>query len=708
MRRLAAAGRRVAEAVAVTWLVSVLLQWVLAGTFAGLGAALFVAGVTGLWLWLLTALLTLVCALLPQRLWVRLEQPAALKESGLWLAGQAVVAALVGGLVAMAVAPLLPNAWAFHTEIARVAGAWLGLGAAAAVAWALWRTRDRERPFVRWTWLPLYLVIRLVTEWDFLAFGQAYRAWLELGGMAVCVAALLGASALPPRVQRVRLGVLVAWPLSVLALVFGVEAWPGAFAAMTRGYPAASKLLWMARSVSDADGDGYPSALGGPDCDDLDPAVHPAALEKVGNQIDDNCFGGDLAAPEIVQTPGRIQGATARSVVIITVDTLRADHLSERHMPRLWAFSGKAARFERAYASAPYTGASLGSFMTGRHPMNLYRGWGQWLGSEPFAAELLRRAGYRTSAVVQIWSQDRKTGRQMRPRVVQGFSEVDMELAAENRGFRARTSQQTTERALKVLAHQQSLPGPFLAWFHYFDPHEQYVPHEGTPFAGDGSSELYAQEVWSTDRHLGRLLEELERSFVPQGGLVFVHSDHGELLGEQGRHGHAYWLAEQTLRVPLVIRGKGVPAGPVTTRVRLLDVYPTMLKLAAGLVVQSDGRDLLPVWSGIERQDRPVFARTTYGDGRVRAGLVGPHKLVQQVVLGAESLYNVESDPEQTDDLRGEQPEVAEAIAVEMGKVWDLSMNDAILKRRGSAVARARCAAGDARACAALKAQPEP
>jgi arylsulfatase A-like enzyme len=409
------------------------------------------------------------------------------------------------------------------------------------------------------------------------------------------------------------------------------------------------------------------------DCDDGDPEVNPEAIEFVGNGKDDNCAGGDLAtwAPQADGTDA--PGAPRRSVVLVTVDALRADMVVPGQMDELVAFAAAGALFSRAYSAACFTDYAMRSLMTGRYPMDFTNG-DFVFGQEPSLAERLAAAGYATEAIHAIYS--------INPYVLQGFAAVDGELAEQNREFRGQTSVATADRAIAAFERLRAGGRPFFLWVHYFDPHSDYLPVAGAKDFGPGAPGRYRQEVWATDREVGRFLRVVEGSGFLGDNLVAFTADHGELLGERGRFGHAFWLDEPVLRVPLVLRGAGIPAGRFDSRVRLVDVFPTLLAFAAGLAPASDGRSLAPVMEGREREDRDAFAVGQYADSFVRVALVGPWKLVQDLEQSSESLYRVADDPDETRDRIDDAPDEAARLRAALGARWDRSLNDLAVARK--------------------------
>lgn len=507
------------------------------------------------------------------------------------------------------------------------------------------------------------------------------RAWLFVGaGLLVFVLTM------PAPSGRSGAGPGIALLATALVTLSALGSLHRERASFQREHPGAAFYVAQLRMLFDMDGDGFAAILGGPDCDDDDPDVHPATLEVVGNGIDDNCVGGDLASYEhlITGPPSPPPaGFVQRNLVLITVDALRHDALIETEdrklaAPRLAAFAQRNASFSRAYVQVPFTDHSLRSMFTGMYPMD-FDSLGKFLGQEASLAEHLRGHGYQTAAINQVFT--------LNPYVMMGFEHIDDSLAVENRSFTGRTSEQTTRLALTHLERMSAENRPFFLWVHYFDPHEQYLPTSGTPFEGDDDATHYWQEVWETDRHLGTLLEHIDSQARHDETVVAITGDHGELLGADGRFGHALWVDEAILRVPLVLRGPGLASGRFDTRVRLIDLAPTLLELCLGIEVPLDGTSLTPILASNEAEDRPVFARNAYR-GRlippllVRVAIDGDLKLVQDLLAGTEALFDLAADPGEQHNLVDERPEDLAAMRTVLGQRWDRSLNDQMARRK--------------------------
>src|SRR5207245_6464521 len=160
--------------------------------------------------------------------------------------------------------------------------------------------------------------------------------------------------------------------LSVTWLRFGDE--PRSLQLIGEETMGAKMLFPVARRLADRDHDGYAARLGGGDCDDHNPNVYPGADEIRGNGIDEDCDGVD--APVIVR---KVDAETARAgafrfpgnLIVITIDTLRADRLNEKVMPRVARLAREGVVFTRVWAQAPNTPRSFPSFLTSRFPSEI-------------------------------------------------------------------------------------------------------------------------------------------------------------------------------------------------------------------------------------------------------------------------------------------------------------------------------------------------
>jgi arylsulfatase A-like enzyme len=440
--------------------------------------------------------------------------------------------------------------------------------------------------------------------------------------------------------------------------------------AAIRAYREAAPLTGLAsRGLArtlDGDGDGYSRFLGDGDCAPDDPRRHPGAREIPGNGIDDDCFDGDLdaAAEPFAPPPPEPRPAALPErppVFVIICDTLRPDHLGhygyERPTsPNLDRFAEAAVIFERAYAPAPYTLASVPAILTSRHPTmvssGLLRKRGKLPADTPSVAALFSQAGYRTEVISDLG------GTLTQHDLLRGFT---------NRKVVHDRVDLVTRHALRIVDDWASgdRAKPLMLAIYWVTPHSPYRRYPGAPEFGDDFADQYDHEIAAFDQNAGELLDRLESLGLLDTSIIAFLSDHGEAFGEHGDYYHGHNLYEENVRVPLVIRAPGVEArtargGPVS----LIDLAPTLLSLA-GLDVPPAmrGHDLTGVLYGADLDpDRTVFAEshfTGYGTSRdYQAAVVsGTDKLIENRGSRTFELYNLAADPGEKNDLALERPD---------------------------------------------------
>jgi choline-sulfatase len=314
------------------------------------------------------------------------------------------------------------------------------------------------------------------------------------------------------------------------------------------------------------------------------------------------------------------RGATQPNILLVTLDTTRADRMgflgSTRGLtPALDAFARTATVFTRAYAQAPITTVSHATLLTGTYPPT--HGVSE-LGvplpaSVPYLPDLLKGYGYRTAAFVGSIVLDPTSG--TAPGFERGFDVYDAGFRIRRPGddrYRSveRRGDEVASRAIAWLA--AGARAPFFLWVHLFDPHDPYDPPPD--LRKRFASAPYDGEIAAVDRAVGRLLHALGPAL--DDTIVAVAADHGEALGEHGETTHGVFLYEETLRVPLVVRlpeRRGAGAR-VTARVRLADLAPTLLEAAAIPVPPAmQGQTLRPLTgASAAAGERPAYAETMY------------------------------------------------------------------------------------------------
>jgi len=346
---------------------------------------------------------------------------------------------------------------------------------------------------------------------------------------------------------------------------------------------------------------------------------------------------------------------TARHLLLVTIDTLRADRVGAyghraARTPALDALSRDGTRFERAFATAPITLTSHASLLTGLYPPGhgaRHNGLRVTPGTRSLPA-ILRNSGFATAAVVAAFPLDRRFGLEA------GFDLYSDRMPRDGRGrsLNERSGREVSDEAIAWLERQRERR-TFL-WVHFFEPHAPYLDPSGT---GRPASERYDDEVAAADRETQRLLTALgDRA---RETLVVVASDHGEAFGEHGETGHSLFVYDTTLRVPLMLRGPGVPAGRVVAEaVSLIDVVPTVMRLLGLPPPDTDGIDLGPALAGRPVAGRELYAESfapllDFGWSPLRALRSGGMKAI---AAPRPELYDIVRDPEESSDLAPAAP----------------------------------------------------
>lgn len=354
-----------------------------------------------------------------------------------------------------------------------------------------------------------------------------------------------------------------------------------------------------------------------------------------------------------------VEQRLAENLLLITIDTLRADYLgsygAERPTPGIDGLAESGVIFESAWSASSWTLPSLATLMTGLHARSHGAISGKvGVGPElPLLAERAAGAGIRTWGVGSHIFNNERFGLQ------RGFEEYDSQLVRSygrrNESHLQVSSRKLTDKAIAFL-DEHGDGGRWLAWVHYFDPHNEYLPHIGFT-EGDEPRDLYAGEVLFTDHHIRRLLQHLALKAYADVTAVVVVSDHGEEFGEHGGLMHRRTLYEEVLRVPLIVRAPGNTPGRVTTPVSMVDITPTCYELL-DLVPPSGlaGQSLVPALYGEEIEDLPIVAEIE-GLRNWDAIRVGRYKLIVDPDSDAHELYDLVADPGEQVDLASEDTE---------------------------------------------------
>ena len=366
-----------------------------------------------------------------------------------------------------------------------------------------------------------------------------------------------------------------------------------------------------------------------------------------------------------------------RQVVLISIDTCRADYLScygypRKTTPHLDAVAAQGVLCENVITTIPLTLPAHCSMMTGTIPPyhGVHANQNYRLSDVNITlAELLRDRGFTTAAIVSSFTLNSVYGTN------QGFDRYDDEFEAEieNDLINQRRGDEISLLACQWLQQHQN--DAFFLFLHYFDPHALYVPPE--PFASRFSDNLYAGEIAYTDHCIGQVLDQLKSLDLYDSALIIITGDHGEMLGEHGEDSHGYYLYQSALRVPLIIkparqRGK---AQQLKTTVGLIDVAPTILgSLGIAVPKEMQGVDLsegfLSGRKKISAPQRDFFCEASlpmnYGCSPLQGLVTDQWKYLR---APRPELFNLDDDPQEKNDLARQQPEQLRRMEIRLKKI---------------------------------------
>ncbi len=354
-------------------------------------------------------------------------------------------------------------------------------------------------------------------------------------------------------------------------------------------------------------------------------------------------------------------GPDQPNLILVTVDTVRADHLGcygdrDAVTPTFDRLAGEGIRFDAASSSVPLTLPSHATVLSGLLPPHhglRNNGVGALPPGTATLTTLLKGAGYRTGGFVGAFVLDRRFG------LAQGFEVYDDKIPRDPQAGVSleaeRPGQEVVDRALAWLARQDDRP--FFLWVHLYDAHAPYTPppawaarHPGRPYDG---------EISEVDEQVGRLLVELDHSGLAGKTVVAVAADHGESLGEHGELTHGLLLYEPTLRVPLILRAPGrLTPRVVRSPVSLADLAPTLAGLlgrtfAGPGVRPRDGRDLsADLLDGREPPSGEVYAESRYPAIFGWSPLSALRRRdLKYISAPSPELYDLGKDPKETANL---------------------------------------------------------
>jgi len=382
---------------------------------------------------------------------------------------------------------------------------------------------------------------------------------------------------------------------------------------------------------------------------------------------------------------------TRPNVVLISIDSLRADHLGiygypKATSPAIDGFAGEASTFEHAVSVSSWTLPAHMSMLS-CVPPEVHGVVDDGLAVSkrlPLLADILRQAGYDTLGVVSAPYLSSVFG------FASGFREYDdqtVSFPSNRASHRGETSSRVHKRVLELL---DDATAPFFLFIHYWDVHYDYTPPapfdtlfdqdytgdlSGARFEGNARIvadmpardlehlvALYDGEIAHTDSYIGALMSELKERDLWQDALVILTADHGEEFFEHGAKGHRKNLHAETVNVPLIIKSpRGADAVRETMLVGTIDIMPTVLR-TAGLPVprHCGGRPILPT---DDLEPRPYFSALR---GRFKTMRDGSFKLFRDARSGQEMLYETSRDPAESLDVARGYPKTMRTMRAEL------------------------------------------
>jgi Tfp pilus assembly protein PilF len=316
-------------------------------------------------------------------------------------------------------------------------------------------------------------------------------------------------------------------------------------------------------------------------------------------------------------------------VILISIDTLRADHVSPSATPHIDALARDGIVFRNAWAHSPLTLPSHLSVFTGllppEHGVRDNAGYRFEPGAHPTLASVLRANGYRTGAAVSAYVLRAATG------VASGFDAYDDAIGIVDGapvGALQRSGDVTEGIAEKWIAGQGN--APFFFFLHLYEPNTPYTP-------------TYEADVAHADAIVGKFLDFLRRRGLYDRAVLVLLSDHGEGLMDHGEQEHGVLLYRESLQVPLIVKASGAREHRDVDRpVGLIDVMPTILELAGVAAPRVRGRSLVAANAAAPIYSESLYARIHLGCGELRSIVDGE----RHVIDGAHAeVYDLRGDP---------------------------------------------------------------
>lgn len=361
-------------------------------------------------------------------------------------------------------------------------------------------------------------------------------------------------------------------------------------------------------------------------------------------------------------------------VIIISVDTLRADHLpaygyGQVETPNIDALRKDGVLFRNAWAHVPLTLPSHASILTGLLPHE--HGVRNNIGY-PFDGtkhrtlpDMLRGSGYESGAAISSYVLRGATG------LSHGFDYYDDAIAS--REGVAISALQRSGSTSAQLAQQWIEPRaakPFFFLLHLFEPHTPYDPPE--PFRSKYANR-YDGEIAAADAVVGSFIEFLKQRGIYDRAIIIFLSDHGEGLGDHGEDEHGTFLYRESIQVPLIVKlpESALASSAVDAPVQLIDIVPTITSLTGSDAPKLRGESLFAVASDAKRAPRRIFSESMYP--RIHLGWSELRSLVDDryhfIEAPRPELYDMASDPAEKNNVLASNRRVYAAMRKEVAEM---------------------------------------
>ncbi len=384
-----------------------------------------------------------------------------------------------------------------------------------------------------------------------------------------------------------------------------------------------------------------------------------------------------LQSPASLRDYWRRQKVDRPNVVLITLDTTRADHLplygyNGVQTPHLNELGERGVVFEQCATVSPLTLPAHCSILTGYYPPYhgvRVNGNNALSDSVTTAAEIFSRAGYKTAAFIGAFVLDGRWG------LKRGFDHYDDQFDLKkykqlDLGTVQRPGNEVADAALRWL--EENGEKPFFAWVHFYDPHLPYEPPE--PYFSQYNYfppvSLYDGEIAFMDEQIGRIHNWLKAKGLDRRTVIVLVGDHGEGLGDHGELAHGFFIYDYAVHVPLIMvcPHPRLQKVRVPVQVSVVDILPTIGALAGLEIPQTQGRSLLRLMLGKKERELPAYCESLspnlhYGWSPLLGIRTSRFKFID---APRPELYDLRSDPKELNEVQNLYPEVGFSLKREL------------------------------------------